>query len=76
MGSVGDCYDNAMAESFFATLEHALLRLKVFWTPAQARKPVFEFIAGCYNTSRLRSQIGYRTPVEMEALHGSMRAAA
>ncbi len=76
MGSVGDCYDNAMAESFFATLEHELLRLKTFWTPEQARKEVFDFIAGFYNTSRLHSQIGYRTPAEMDALHQSMRAAA
>lgn len=76
MGSVGDCYDNAMAESFFATLEHELLRLKTFWTVEQARHEVFEFIAGFYNTSRLHSQIGYRTPAEMDALHGQVQTAA
>lgn len=76
MGSVGDCYDNAMAESFFATLEHELLRLRTFWTPEQARSEVFEFIAGFYNTHRLHSQLEYRTPAEMDAQHAAARTAA
>ena len=49
MGSVGDAYDNAMAESFFATLECELLDRRTFKTQAEARMAVFEFIEGFYN---------------------------
>ena len=55
MGSVGDCYDNAMAESFFATLECELLDRSSFKTHAQARNAVFDFIEGFYNRSSLRT---------------------
>ena len=48
MGSVGDCYDNAMAESFFATLECELLDRHTFRTHAEARLAIFEFIEGWY----------------------------
>jgi putative transposase len=44
MGSVGDCYDNALAESFFATLECDLLARRAFSTPAEARSALFDFI--------------------------------
>jgi putative transposase len=67
MGSVGDCYDNAMAESFFATLEVELLALvDVFGTKAAAKVQVFEFLEGFYNTRRIHSSLGYRSPVEFE----------
>ena len=49
MGSVGDAYDNAMCESFFATLECELLDRRRFKTQAEARLAVFEFIEGFYN---------------------------
>ena len=52
MGSVGDAYDNAMAESFFATLECELLDRRCFKTRAEARIAVFEFIEGFYNPRR------------------------
>jgi putative transposase len=69
MGSVGDCYDNAMAESFFATLEVELLDLVgTFKTHASARSQIFEFLEGFYNTRRLHSALGYRSPVEFERL--------
>ena len=51
MGSVGDCFDNAMCESFFATLECELLARRRFKTQADARMAVFEFIEGWYNSS-------------------------
>ena len=51
MGSVGDCYDNAMCESFFATLECELLDRRKFKTKAEARVACFEFIEGWYNPS-------------------------
>jgi len=68
MGSVGDCFDNAMAESFFATLEAELLDLvPLFDGPAHAECAIFEFIEGFYNTRRLHKELGQRSPVEFEA---------
>jgi putative transposase len=55
MGSVGDCFDNALCESFFATLECELLDREIFRTPAEARQAVFAFIEGWYNLHRLHS---------------------
>ena len=52
MGSVGDCYDNAMCESFFATLECELLEQQRFTSQAEARMAVFDFIEGWYNPHR------------------------
>lgn len=69
MGSVGDCYDNAMCESFFATLECELLDRESFRTVREASMTVFDFIEGWYNTRRRHSAIGYHSPVEYERLH-------
>jgi len=66
MGSVGDCYDNAMAESFFATLECELLDRQPMRTQREARERVFEFIEAWYNPHRRHSSIGYLSPVEFE----------
>jgi putative transposase len=66
MGSVGDCYDNAMCESFFATLECELLDRHRFRSQAEARMAVFEFIEGWYNPRRRHSAIGYLSPVNYE----------
>jgi hypothetical protein len=66
MGSVGDAYDNAMAESFFATLECELLDRRRFKTQAEARIAVFTFIEGFYNPRRRHSGIGYLSPVAYE----------
>jgi len=66
MGSVGDAYDNAMCESFFATLECELLARSRFRTPAEARSAVFSFIEGFYNPRRRHSSIGYLSPIEYE----------
>jgi putative transposase len=66
MGSVGDAYDNAMCESFFATLECELLSRSRFRTPTEARSAVFGFIEGFYNPRRRHSSIGYLSPVEYE----------
>jgi len=62
MGSVGDCYDNAMCESFFATLECELIERETFDTKSDARLSVFEFIEGWYNPDRLHSGLGCRSP--------------
>ena len=66
MGSVGDAYDNAMAESFFATLERELLNRRRFKSQAEARMAVFEWIEGWYNPHRRHSALGYRSPVNYE----------
>ena len=69
MGSVGDCFDNAMCESFFATLECELLAKHKFHTQADAVPVVFEFIEGWYNTQRRHSALGYVSPIEFEKRH-------
>ena len=66
MGSVGDCYDNAMCESFFATLECELLERVTLRTPAAARAAVFDFIEGWYNSRRRHSALDYRSPNDFE----------
>ena len=66
MGSVGDCYDNALCESFFATLECELLDRQAFASRAEARLAVFEFIEGWYNPHRRHSALGYTSPVDYE----------
>jgi putative transposase len=66
MGSVGDCFDNAMCESFFATLECELLDRRHFKTQIEARMAIFEFIEGWYNPHRRHSAIGYLSPIDYE----------
>jgi len=66
VGSAGDCYDNAMCESFFATPECELIERETFATPAEAERAVFSFIEGFYNPSRRHSAIGYLSPVDFE----------
>jgi putative transposase len=66
MGSVGDAYDNALCESFFATLECELLDRERFATPAAARVAVFDFIEGWYNSRRRHSALGYLSPCDYE----------
>jgi putative transposase len=68
MGSVGDAYDNAMAESFFATLECELLNRRRFKTQVEARHAIFRFIEGWYNPHRRHSSLGNISPVSYEKL--------
>jgi len=69
MGSVGDAYDNAMCESFFATLECELLDRQRFPTQADARLAVFDFIEGWYNPRRRHSALDYLSPLIFERSH-------
>jgi putative transposase len=66
MGSVGDCYDNAMCESFNATLECELLDRHRFKNPREAQLAIFDFIEGWYNPHRRHTAIGNISPVEYE----------
>jgi putative transposase len=68
MGSVGDAYDNAMCESFFATLECELLARRRFASQAEARMATFSFIEGWYNPGRRHSGIGYLSPIAYEMM--------
>lgn len=67
MSRRGDCYDNAVAESFFATLEHELLTESDFHSRAEARQAIFAFIEVWYNRQRRHSSLGYVSPVAFEA---------
>src|SRR5437879_5490300 len=65
-GSVGDCYDSALCESFFATLECELLDRRSLQNRSQARLALFDYIEGFYNRSRRHSALGYLSPAEYE----------
>jgi len=65
------CWDNAVAESWFASLKEECIHLRSWPTRAQARRAVFEYIEVFYNRSRLHSSLGYLSPVEYEALHAT-----
>jgi putative transposase len=69
MGSIGDCFDNAMCESFFATLECELLDRRRFKTQIEARMAVFEFIEAWYNPHRRHSALDYLSPINYERSH-------
>src|ERR1700760_2115100 len=73
MGAVGDAYDNAMCESFFATLECELLARCRFKTQAEARNATFAFIEGFYNKRRRHSSIGYLSPIDYECRHQNLK---
>lgn len=69
MGSVGDAYDNAMAESFFASLECELIDRRIWKTKPEARTALFTWIEGWYNPRRLHSSLGYLSPLKFEERH-------
>lgn len=66
MGTVGDAYDNAMAESFFASLEHELLARRSFKSKAEAKTALFTYIEAWYNLRRRHSGIDYLSPTKFE----------
>ena len=67
MSRKGDVWDNAVSESFFATLEKELLKSRRFATRLQAMRDVFHWIESYYNRTRLHSTLGYLSPVQFEA---------
>ena len=73
-GRTGQCWDNALAESFFASINGELLDLQAWPTKAAARRAIVEYI-GWYNGTRLHSSLGYRSPAEYEA-HNKIKKVA
>ncbi len=70
MGNIGDAYDNAMAESFFASLECELIDRRSFQTKAEARMALFTYIEGWYNPRRRHSALGRMSPLNFERING------
>ncbi len=68
MSRAGNCYDNAVAESFFSTLKNELIHGTRFQTRQQARTAIFEYIEVFYNCQRLHQTIGYRSPADFEKM--------
>jgi len=66
MSRKGDCWDNAVAESFFSTLKNELMLGRMFWDRDHARSEVFKFIEMFYNRQRIHQTLGYITPEMME----------
>ena len=72
MGSVGDCYDNAVCETFHATLKKEKIYRQSWPTRAEARAAVFEYIEGWYNPRRRHSTLAYLSPIEFERQHAEL----
>lgn len=66
----GNCWDNAVAESFFATLKSELVYLRRFQTRQEVKTEIFEYLEGFYNRQRRHSTLGYLSPVEFEERTG------
>ncbi len=69
VGRKGECWDNAVAESFFATIKRELIDARAWPTRSGLRRAVFEYIEGWYNTRRLHSTLGYFSPAQYEVVH-------
>jgi len=74
MSRKGDCWDNACAETFFASLKTELIGDHIFVTREQARREIFEYMEVFYNRRRLHSYLGYLTPMEFECLPNGQAA--
>ena len=68
MGSIGDCFDNALVESFFGTLQLELLDQQTWASRDELAQAIFEWIEAWYNMRRLHSSLGYRSPAEYETV--------
>ncbi len=66
MSRKGNCYDNAVAESFFSTLKNELVHHQTYHTREEASRDIFAFIEGFYNRQRLHQSLGYVSPLEFE----------
>ena len=71
IGSIGDCYDNAVCEAFHSTLKRELVHRRPWPTRAELKTAVFAYIEGFYNTRRRHSTLNHYSPVEFESLHAT-----
>ena len=71
MSRKGKCLDNAVAESFFGTLKNELVHHEDYYTRAQAKQSIFEYIEVFYNRQRRHASLNYLTPVEYEAKYAA-----
>ena len=76
LAAPGQCWDNAVAESFWSTLKEELIYRHPWPTRARARHAIFEFIEVFYNRQRLHSSLGYLSPAEYEARASGQREVA
>ncbi|WUB70448.1 IS3 family transposase [Streptomyces sp. NBC_00576] len=76
MGSVGDSFDNALAENLWMLIKTECIRGRVFATRAEANLALFEYIDGFYNPRRIQKRLGYLSPIEFEEKHYADQAAA
>ena len=76
MSRAGDCYDNALVESFFATLKTELIDRQPWPTRRAARHAIFDWIEGFYNRRRLHSALGYQSPIDFEEALTTVRLVA
>ena len=76
IGSVGDSYDNALAENLWMLIKTECVRGRVFTTRAEANLALFEYIDGFYNSRRIQKRLGYLSPIEFEEKHYADQATA
>ncbi|WP_141662992.1 IS3 family transposase [Streptomyces sp. Wb2n-11] len=76
MGSVGDSFDNALAENLWMIIKTECIRGRVFATRAEANLALFEYIDGFHNSRRVQKRLGYLSPIEFEEKHYTDQAAA
>jgi putative transposase len=74
MSKKGDCYNNALMESFFGTLKEECVERQSYQTRAEARNSVFEYIEVFYNRQRRHSSLGYVSPIIYEQMKGKMKS--
>ncbi|MFD3637609.1 transposase, partial [Streptomyces sp. NPDC058664] len=76
MGSVGDSFDNALAENLWSTIKTECVRGRIFTTRAEANLALFEYLDGFYNPRRIQKRLDYLSPIEYEEKHYAEQAAA
>lgn len=74
MGTVGDCFDNAVCASFHASLKKELIHRRPWPTRAEARSAIFQYIEGWFNPRRRHSTLGYLSPADYEQAHHDTHA--
>ena len=76
MSRVGDCWDNAVAESFFATLKTELIHRRPWPKKSEARAAIHDYIGAFFNPHRRHSSLGYVSPMDFEKQHAAVNVAA